>query len=85
MPWPCSASPSPAPTGQAGEDPAAGTGRGHGAGPGGAGEKDTFGRPAPAHHREVVVLAGDHSLKADVKGVSKAVEEWLARVLRPLD
>lgn len=49
------------------------------------GEKDTFGRPEPAHHREVVLLAGDHSLKADVKGVSQAVEEWLARVLRPLD
>jgi predicted alpha/beta-hydrolase family hydrolase len=49
------------------------------------GENDAFGRPAPAHHREVLVMAGDHSLKADAKGVSKAVEEWLARVLRPLD
>lgn len=49
------------------------------------GEKDTFGRPEPAHHREVVVLAGDHSLKADAKGVSQAVQEWLDRVLRPLD
>ncbi|TCO65713.1 alpha/beta family hydrolase [Actinocrispum wychmicini] len=49
------------------------------------GEKDTFGRPEPAHHREVVLLAGDHSLKADVPGVCQAVQEWLARVLRPLD
>jgi predicted alpha/beta-hydrolase family hydrolase len=49
------------------------------------GEKDSFGRPKPAHHREIVLLAGDHSLKADVKGVSQAVEEWLSRVLRPLD
>jgi hypothetical protein len=49
------------------------------------GEKDTFGCPESAHHREIVVLAGDHSLKADVKGVSKAVQEWLSRVLRPLD
>ncbi|MCE7006096.1 alpha/beta hydrolase [Kibdelosporangium philippinense] len=49
------------------------------------GEKDTFGRPEPAHHREVVLLAGDHSLKADVKGVSQNVQEWLDRVLRPLD
>jgi predicted alpha/beta-hydrolase family hydrolase len=49
------------------------------------GEKDTFGRPEPAHHREVVLLPGDHSLKADVKGVSQTVQEWLARVLRPLD
>ncbi|CAM3453296.1 alpha/beta family hydrolase [Kibdelosporangium persicum] len=49
------------------------------------GEKDTFGRPEPAHHREVVLLAGDHSLKADVKGVSRTVQDWLSRVLRPLD
>ncbi|MET0136256.1 MAG: alpha/beta family hydrolase [Kibdelosporangium sp.] len=49
------------------------------------GEKDTFGRPEPAHHREVVLLAGDHSLKADSRGVSQAVEQWLSRVLRPLD
>jgi predicted alpha/beta-hydrolase family hydrolase len=48
------------------------------------GEKDTFGRPEPAHHREVVLLAGDHSLKADVKGVSRNVQDWLSRVLRPL-
>jgi hypothetical protein len=49
------------------------------------GEKDTFGRPEPAHHREVVLLAGDHSLKADTKGVSQNVQDWLSRVLRPLD
>jgi uncharacterized protein len=49
------------------------------------GEKDTFGRPEPAHHREVVLLAGDHNLKADTKGVSQNVQDWLSRVLRPLD
>ena len=49
------------------------------------GERDPFGMPEPAHHCEVVTLAGDHSLKADQEGVSRAVEEWLARVLRPLD
>nr|WP_042195490.1 alpha/beta family hydrolase [Kibdelosporangium sp. MJ126-NF4]CEL22045.1 Esterase/lipase/thioesterase family active site [Kibdelosporangium sp. MJ126-NF4]CTQ92827.1 Esterase/lipase/thioesterase family active site [Kibdelosporangium sp. MJ126-NF4] len=49
------------------------------------GEKDTFGRPEAAHHREVVLVAGDHSLKADAKAVSQTVQEWLARVLRPLD
>ncbi|MBP2322891.1 putative alpha/beta-hydrolase family hydrolase [Kibdelosporangium banguiense] len=49
------------------------------------GEKDTFGRPEPAHHREVVLLAGDHSLKADAKGISQTVQDWLSRVLRPLD
>jgi predicted alpha/beta-hydrolase family hydrolase len=49
------------------------------------GSRDPFGMPEPAHHREVVVLSGDHSLKADVTGVTKAVTEWLNRVLHPLD
>ncbi|KAA2260966.1 alpha/beta hydrolase [Solihabitans fulvus] len=49
------------------------------------GENDPFGRPESAHHRELVLLAGDHSLKADADGVSRAVGEWLARILRPLD
>ncbi|ASO22479.1 hypothetical protein FHR81_004164 [Actinoalloteichus hoggarensis] len=48
------------------------------------GDGDPFGRPEPAPHREVVMLAGDHSLAADPIGVTRAVEEWLARVLRPL-
>ncbi len=49
------------------------------------GESDPFGRPEPTHHREVVLLRGDHSLKSDMAGVSRAVREWLARELRPLD
>ncbi|MFI9012191.1 alpha/beta family hydrolase [Actinosynnema sp. NPDC053489] len=49
------------------------------------GENDPFGRPEPAHHRDVVLLAGDHNLKADVAGVGRAVGEWLDRVLRPLE
>ena len=49
------------------------------------GSSDPFGMPDAAHHREVVVLAGNHSLKADVNGVTKAVEEWLNRVLHTLD
>lgn len=49
------------------------------------GDRDPFGQPEPAHHREVVLLAGDHSLKADVEGLGRAVGEWLGRVLRPLD
>jgi predicted alpha/beta-hydrolase family hydrolase len=49
------------------------------------GENDPFGCPAPAHHREVVLLAGDHNLKADLDGVGRAVGEWLDRVLRPLE
>ncbi|NUT95498.1 MAG: alpha/beta hydrolase, partial [Saccharothrix sp.] len=49
------------------------------------GETDPFGRPDPAHHREVVLLKGDHNLKADLDGVHRAVAEWLGRILRPLD
>jgi uncharacterized protein len=49
------------------------------------GETDPFGMPGPAHHREIVVLPGDHSLKKDVATLSRTVEEWLGRILRPLD
>ncbi|SHG45690.1 alpha/beta hydrolase family protein [Streptoalloteichus hindustanus] len=49
------------------------------------GDRDPFGLPGSAHHREVVVLPGDHSLKADPEGVARVVGEWLDRVLRPLD
>lgn len=49
------------------------------------GDRDPFGQPQPAHHRDVVVLRGDHSLTADVLGVGRVVGEWLGRVLRPLD
>jgi uncharacterized protein len=49
------------------------------------GESDPFGMPGPAYHREIVVLPGDHSLKKDVPAVSRTVEEWLGRILRPLD
>ncbi|HEX3589579.1 MAG TPA: alpha/beta family hydrolase [Pseudonocardiaceae bacterium] len=49
------------------------------------GERDPFGRPEPAHHRELVLVPGDHSLKQGVGDVSRAVQEWLGRVLRPLD
>jgi uncharacterized protein len=49
------------------------------------GDRDPFGRPEPAHHQELVLLAGDHSLKSDLEGVRRAVGEWLNRVLRPLD
>jgi uncharacterized protein len=49
------------------------------------GERDPFGRPTPCHHRELVLLPGDHSLKADLDGIGRAVREWLDRVLRPFD
>lgn len=48
------------------------------------GDRDPFGRPESTHHREVVLLPGDHGLKSDLDGVSRAVGEWLSRVLRPL-
>ncbi|MEU4801847.1 alpha/beta family hydrolase [Actinosynnema sp. NPDC023587] len=49
------------------------------------GEDDPFGRPGAAHRREVVLLPGDHDLKADLEGLHRAVGEWLDRILRPLD
>jgi len=48
------------------------------------GERDPFGRPKAGHHHELVVLAGNHMLSADLEGVSRATSEWLGRVLRPL-
>jgi predicted alpha/beta-hydrolase family hydrolase len=49
------------------------------------GENDAFGQPTPAHHREIVALPGDHSLKREPATLSRSVEEWLGRILRPLD
>lgn len=49
------------------------------------GERDTFGRPDPAHHREVVLVAGDHALRTDAAVISRAAAEWFGRVLRLLD
>jgi uncharacterized protein len=49
------------------------------------GETDPFGRPESAHRREVVLLKGDHSLKADAEGLHRTVTEWLPRILRPLE
>lgn len=48
------------------------------------GERDPFGCPEPAAGREVVLLPGDHSLKADTAAVGRSVAEWLQRRLRPL-
>lgn len=48
------------------------------------GESDPFGRPTGAHHREVVLFPGDHSLRRDANGIARTVEEWLDRILRPL-
>ncbi|QUH04832.1 alpha/beta hydrolase [Saccharopolyspora erythraea] len=46
------------------------------------GERDSFGQPEPSHNREVVLVPGDHSLKADTDSVFRAAQEWLGRILR---
>ncbi|HXV94265.1 MAG TPA: alpha/beta family hydrolase [Pseudonocardia sp.] len=46
------------------------------------GERDPFGRPGPAPAREVVLLSGDHALKADLPGVEAAVAAWLPAAVR---
>jgi hypothetical protein len=48
------------------------------------GDNDPFGMPMGAHHREVVVLPGDHSLKKEPEVIAQTVTEWLDRILRPL-
>jgi predicted alpha/beta-hydrolase family hydrolase len=44
------------------------------------GERDPFGMPPPSPTREVVVVAGDHGLKAGLPAVRAALAAWLARV-----
>jgi hypothetical protein len=41
------------------------------------GERDPFGRPRATEHAEVVVVPGNHGLKADLDAVRAAVREWL--------
>jgi hypothetical protein len=43
------------------------------------GERDPFGIPPPGPRRAVVLVAGDHGLKADVDGVEAAAQDWLAK------
>ncbi|MDT7745196.1 MAG: uncharacterized protein QOE59_4274 [Actinomycetota bacterium] len=45
-----------------------------------SGDRDPFGVPPPAAHREVVTLRGDHSLRAQGP-IHQAVEPWLASLL----
>lgn len=49
------------------------------------GDRDSFGQPEPAHHREVVLVPGDHGLKTDVDAVYRAAGEWLGRILRLIE
>jgi len=45
------------------------------------GERDPFGLPPPGPLREVVVVPGDHSLRAGLPRVEEAVARWLGRVV----
>jgi predicted alpha/beta-hydrolase family hydrolase len=41
------------------------------------GRRDPFGIPPPGLRREVVLVSGDHGLKADLEAVHAAVQDWL--------
>jgi predicted alpha/beta-hydrolase family hydrolase len=45
------------------------------------GERDPFGIPPAAALRTVVLVPGDHSLRADLAAVAAAARTWLARIL----
>ena len=45
------------------------------------GARDPFGIPPPGPLREVVEVAGDHSLRTDLEAVAAAVRAWLAGVV----
>ena len=45
------------------------------------GERDPFGLPPPAANREVVVVKGDHALKADLPRIAAAATAWLDALL----
>jgi predicted alpha/beta-hydrolase family hydrolase len=46
------------------------------------GASDPFGMPPSARNREVVTVAGNHSLSSDLEAVGEAVGAWLTRVVR---
>ena len=48
------------------------------------GTRDPFGIPPPTERREVVQVAGDHSLRTDLGTVGEAVRAWLKRVMLEL-
>jgi predicted alpha/beta-hydrolase family hydrolase len=48
------------------------------------GARDPFGMPPAGDRRVVVVVAGDHGLKADLPAVSAGVQSWLAEFLAGL-
>ena len=44
------------------------------------GRRDPFGMPRPAPGREVVAVAGDHSLRSGIPEVRAAAAGWLAQL-----
>ena len=46
------------------------------------GAADPFGMPPAAPNREVVAVAGNHSLSSDLTAVGEAAGAWLSRILR---
>jgi uncharacterized protein len=49
------------------------------------GTRDPFGIPPANDQRTVLEVPGDHSLKADLRGLSAAVQPWLADLLGRLE
>jgi predicted alpha/beta-hydrolase family hydrolase len=45
------------------------------------GDRDPFGRPRPTAYADVVIVRGDHGLKADLGAVRDAIDDWLPGVL----
>jgi uncharacterized protein len=45
------------------------------------GARDRFGMPPASARREVVEVAGDHSLRTDLEAVAAAVRDWLPSVV----
>jgi predicted alpha/beta-hydrolase family hydrolase len=45
------------------------------------GARDRFGIPPSTERREVVLVAGDHSLRTDLGTIGEAVRAWLLRVV----
>lgn len=47
------------------------------------GDRDPFGMPPPGDGRDVVVVRGDHSLRASVPGLRAAARAWLEAIAAP--
>ena len=45
------------------------------------GVRDPFGMPPAGPHRDVVEVAGDHSLRSDLPAVATAIDGWLVHAL----